>query len=368
MKNKFLKLLCSTLAVIVASSFFTACRDEKVEKKYDHLITFNYNVGSLGEALEAQYLGVMDNSYVAIQPGHSDAYKEGVLAGYYIEGWYTGKTDSEGNPVVGSDGRVELLEKWDFAANKVTADVVLYANFVQQAGLIIQGGDKEIAYSGQPGSIRKEPSKALAPKKKGYTFLGYFEDEGYKTPFVWPYTFEAGVTKTIYAYFLEGEWEVVSTAAQFVDGYRAGKNLYVTEDLDFSEITDWPLISYNGEIAGNNHTFSGIDIKIETSKTNKENFAIFGALGAQASLHDFTIENASISFNDTFVNLDYKVAMLAWKAEAGAKLTNLTVSGSITQKSLQAGSVVKYYEKIAIDGGAVINDCTFTDITLPSQD
>ena len=89
------------LTLIVASVSFIACDEQSQEKKYDHLVTFNYNIGNLGDAIDNQYLGVMDGSIVAIKPGYSDAYKEASLKDYYIEGWYTAKTDSDGNVLVG---------------------------------------------------------------------------------------------------------------------------------------------------------------------------------------------------------------------------------------------------------------------------
>lgn len=368
MKNKFYKLIVTILTLIVAGSFFVACTEKEGEKKYDHLVTFDYNVGNLGEGFDNQYLGVMDGSVVAIKPGYSDAYKEASLKDYYIEGWYTAKTDSEGKVIVGEDGRVVLEEKWDFENNTVSGNITLYANFVQQAALIITGGDKDVTYTGLPGATKTKPSAVLAPKKAGYTFLGYYADAQYTQEFSWPYTFEAGVTTYVYARFMEGEWAMVSTAEEFTLALSAKKNIYVTDNIDFTG-KKWPKgMTYGGEIAGNGYTLSNINLELEASKSFKDNFGLFGMLTATANLHDFKIDNAKISFTDGgFVSVEYKVAMLAWKVEAGARLTNISVSGEIVQGKIEDASAVEYFQTIAVDQGAIITDCTFENITLPSK-
>ena len=368
MKKKFYKLIVTMLTLIVACSCFVACNDEKSEKKYDHLVTFNYNVGDLGDGFQSQYLGVKDGSLVALKPGDLETYKEASLKGYYIEGWYTAKTDSDGKVIVGDDGRVVLDEKWDFAKDTVSENMTLYANFVQQASLIIVGGDKEVPFNGLPGSTRKEPSSALAPKKTGYTFLGYYTDEDYTQEFVWPYTFEAGVTTIVYARFMEGDWSIVSTADDFILALSAKKNIYVTANLDFTG-KKWPTgLNYGGEIAGNGYTFTGINFAIEASKSFNSNFGLFGTLNSTANLHDFTIENAQVSFTDGgFVSVEYKVALFAWKMEAGAKVTNVTVSGAITKGSMNGASAVDFYKGCTNDGGAILTNCNFENITLPEE-
>ena len=86
-------------------------------------------------------------------------------------------------------------------------------------------------------------------------------------------------------------------------------------------------------------------------------------------MHDFKIDNAKISFTDGgFVSVEYKVAMLAWKVEAGARLTNISVSGEIAQGKIEDASAVEYFQTIAVDQGATIENCTFDGIMIPSND
>ena len=365
MKNRFYKIIVTILTLIVASSFFVACNDGEDAKKYDHLVTFNYNVGNLGDGFESQYLGVKDGSIVAIKPGYSDAYKEAALKGYYIEGWYTAKVDDNGNVIVGIDGRVELDKKWDFESDTVSGDITLYANFVQKATLIITGGDKDVVFDGLAGKSERVPDMIDQPKKAGYTFLGYYTDETYEEEFVWPYVYQEGETKYVYARFIEGVWSIVSTPEQFTAALSAKKNIYLTADLDFTGKKWASGISYNGEIAGNGNKITGVNVKLEASRLT-EYSALFGELKATAYLHDLTIENVSVSFTDGgFKSPFYKVSMLATKIEAGARLTNVTVSGVVTQGSLEADSAVEYYKVSANDQGATMTGCNFESITTP---
>ena len=365
MKNRFYKIIVTILTLIVASSFFVACNDGEDAKKYDHLVTFNYNVGNLGDGFESQYLGVKDGSIVAIKPGYSDAYKEAALKGYYIEGWYTAKVDDNGNVIVGVDGRVELDKKWDFESDTVSGDITLYANFVQKATLIITGGDKDVVFDGLAGKSERVPDMIDQPKKAGYTFLGYYTDETYEEEFVWPYVYQEGETKYVYARFIEGVWSIVSTPEQFTAALSAKKNIYLTADLDFTGKKWASGISYNGEIAGNGHKITGVNVNLEASRLT-EYSALFGELKATAYVHDLTIENVSVSFTDGgFKSPFYKVSMLATKIEAGARLTNVTVSGVVTQGSLVQDSAVEYYKVSANDQGATMTGCNFESITTP---
>ncbi len=368
MKNRFFKILVTMLTLIVASSFFVACDDEGTEKKYDYLVTFDYNVGNLGEGFESQYLGVKNGSVVAIKPGYSDAYKEAALKGYYIEGWYTAKTDSEGKVMVGDDGRVVFDKKWDFERDTVSSDITLYANFVQKATLIITGGDKDVVYNGLAGKSEKIPDLIDQPKKAGYTFLGYYTDETYEEEFAWPYVYQEGETKYVYARFIEGVWDIVSTPEQFTAALSAKKNIYLTADLDFTGKKWASGITYNGEIAGNGHTITGVSVKIEAVRTSQQYAGLFGALGSSAYLHDLTIENVQVSFTDGgFMSPFYKVSMLSTKLEEGSRLTNVTVSGVLTQGSLVPNSAVEYYKVTSNDQGATLTDCNFEGITIPQN-
>ena len=361
-----MKILLSAAAATTLALGLTACSEEgNGVGEYDHLVTFNYNIGTLDANCPDQYLGVMTNSLVGIQPGYSDAFKFQEVIGYYNEGWYLAEVDGEGNPVKDEDGRVQLGEKWDFATDRVTENVTLYANMLAKPALVIKGGDSDVKFDGIPGDIRREPSSALMPKKAGATFYGYFEDEACTQPFSFPYTFEEG-GKTVYAKFIEGIWTIVDTAEEFKLALSGNKNIYVDADIDFSEDGWMKGASYSGEIDGNGKKFTGISCSFAATQSERTGFGMFGTLEDTAYVHDLTIENATATFSTSFALVDLKAALFAHTVEEGAKLENVTVTGSISLGTLILGADVILYGAIAIDGGAVIENCNFTGIIVDS--
>lgn len=357
-----------TISAVSCFAFGTAACADGEGNKYDYLVTFDYNVGALAEDCADQYLGVKEGGRVAIQPGYNESFKEQTVTGYYNEGWYLAQTDAEGNPVVGDDERVSLGKKWDFAADTVTENITLYANLVQKPTLTIIGGDETIVWDALPGATRRRPSSSLQPKKEKATFYGYFVDEQYTTPFVWEsneaYTYEAGVHTTVYARFLEGTWSIVKTAAEFNSALSGTNNIYVDDDLDFSQTAFVAGKEFGGEINGNNHTLTGIACTFNGTKNRNENFGLFGTLKATANLHDFTVANAEVTFGCTFANPNYTAALFAWKIEQNAKVTNVTVSGTVQKGTMEQGSAVELSAMCSVNGGAVITGCNFSGVTV----
>lgn len=365
-KKRFMKILLTAATAVTLALGFTACSgDGEGLGEYDHLVTFNYNIGELDANCPDQYLGVMTNSLVGIQPGYSDAFKFQEVIGYYNEGWYLAEVDGEGNPVVDEDGRVQLGDKWDFATDRVTENVTLYANMLAKPTLVIKGGDADAKFDGIPGDIRKEPSSALMPKKAGATFYGYFEDEACTQPFAFPYTFEDG-EKIIYAKFIDGVWLIVDTVEEFKLALAGDKNIYLEASLDFSEKGWSKGLSYSGEINGNGNKLTGISVTYAATQSEKTGFGLFGTLKETAFIHDLIIEDATAVFNTSFALVDLKAALFVYKAEEGARLQNVTVTGNLSVGTIAQGADVTLIGAIAEDDGAEIENCNFTEITVDS--
>lgn len=371
MKNKFYKILTLTVIAILSLALFAACDKGETEREYDYLVTFNYNVGNLADATAYgnQYLGVMSGKTVALKPGENDNFKEAVISGYFIEGWYTAKLNEDGTPVVGADNRVEFDKKWDFDTHTVSSDITLYANFVQQAKLVVKDavdGSVVKEYVGKPDDVRRKPSSALQPKKDGWTFVEYYVDQEMTTVFNWPYTYVAG-EKVIYGRFLEGEWALVDTPEKFTTALGGNKNIYLLNDLDFTG-KKWGSMSYNSEINGNGFKLSNITAELEYSQRNSVNLALFGALGENANLHNFTIENANVSVVWARQAINCNVALFVWKAEAGATIKNVVVSGTLRKGTLPEGSDAPedvFKSAIAIgESNATIENCDFSGIQI----
>lgn len=338
---------------------FAACKDDGGKGKYAYKVTFDYNVGNIGVEIEPQYLGVAKDSLVLMKPGDHTSFEEKVIAKYTNEGWYLPKEfDENGEPVKDANGFVILGEKWDFKNDRVNENVTLYAKMVKKAMLIVKGGDKDIEMSGKIGAQQKEIPSYQTPKKAGATFYGYFEDEACTQPMVFPYVYQEG-EKVIYAKFIEGTWNIVKTVDEFNSALATGKNIYLDADLDFTD-KNWTPVEYAGEINGNNHKISNITLLLEASQKAKTGFGLFAKLAKSAYIHDVTIENVQATFNVKQPIIGLSVALLAYEAEEGAKLEKVTLSGELNKGTFVEGADATFYQKIAVDKGAVItDDCTF---------
>jgi hypothetical protein len=265
-----------------------------------------------------------------------------------------------------------LDKKWDFASDRVTENMTLYADLQVTPTLTVKvDGGTDLTFSGTPGDKKTRPSDKYAPQKDGYTFYDYYEDEACTVKFSWPYTFTSE-DKTVYARFIEGEnWKVVTTAQEFKNAIalNSSAKIYVDADLDFSE-TSWTYgLEFNGEINGNGHKVTGISCTYSASKNTQSDFGLFGVLKSNAYIHDWTIENAQATFTASFKSLEYKVALFAWKAEAGVKIENVTVSGTLAQgkmdDDIKKYSEIEMSQFIAIgENLATVTNCDYSGVVI----
>ena len=343
-RRTILKLTVIVLGLLMLATILVACNKGSGPAYYDYMVTFDYNKGNLTGNTPTQYLGVFKNSLVSIRPGYSNDFPERVINGYYIEGWYLAKETSEdGAPVKDENGFVILGDKWDFKNDRVNEHTTLYANFKKKTGIqfvdratgeFVTGDSGRI--EGIPGNKLYQPSGSSAPSKTGYTFLGkyYTSVEGDKK-FDWPYTItEQDIN--VYVDFIKGEWRFVDNTDDFVRAIQANKNIYMRENIDFSEYIEnslWGLASYTGELNGNGYTISGVKRNLKASRLNTENFGgIFGSLGETAYIHDVKFENIEVTFevNSSYTQVDAYVGLIAGSAESVARMKNVTVSGKLS--------------------------------------
>lgn len=329
-----MKIALLALCVFLLAATFAGCKGGLGGKKYDYLVTFDYNVGNLQEdGVENCYLGVKENSLVVLQPGDSN-FPGKTVQGYYVDGWHLPQTDAEGKAVVNDDGRVALGEEWNFEENRVTASITLYADLQPYRKLIVVGGDEEKVYDNSIyGDLINKPSvDSLKPRKEGYTFVDYYVDELCTIKFEWPYRFDEQ-EKTIYASFVEGDWQVVTTAAEFRAAYVANENIYLNDNIDFTG-EEWEVsrnIRYRSELRGNDYEISNILLEREGNRASENAFALFGSIGG-ANIHDVHFTNVTLSFYAATNNGvgQYDVAPFAISANAETKIANVSVTGSLT--------------------------------------
>lgn len=365
MKKINLWLLCAALCLLLLA--FAGCGSVPDEREFDYLVTFDYNTTGIEANCTNQYLGVMDGGKVGIEPGYSTDFKKQEVPGYYLEGWYTAKTDENGSVCRNDAGRVLLDRRWNFASDTVSGDMTLYANLIRQPSLRVVDrttGEVVSTYTGLPGSTRRRPSDTGAPKKDGWTFLEYYADAACTTPFTWPYTFgEEDVT--VYADFLEGSWFLVRDAATFNLGVSSNLRLYLLSDIDFSDSeSGWVARDFRGEINGNGHTLRGITLDQDGNKEQPTGYGLFKSLRGGAYIHDVTFEDVRLTFTARF-NESFRVAPFAAAAEEGVRFARLTVSGTLTY-NFSGAPTSEVFDLVADDKMRPqdVVDCQFSGLTV----
>lgn len=387
LKHAGLKIALTVSAAVTFGLALAGCSGGGSDAHYDHIVTFDYNIGTLSDmsAIENQYLGVMNESLIAMQPGYNEDFKLRKLEGYDFEGWYLPEKDAEGNPVRGEDERVRVGEKWNFATGRVTEEITLYANFVSKSGLTVLGKaevDGEITevaiddhskkafetlFQGSVGKVIERPAETFAPTASGYIFVDYYADENLTEVFKWPCTLEENRV-TVYAKFRKIEtWVYASTAEEFVNAIASDSDIRVMADLDFTGVTWKGNYDYSGTIEGNNRVISNISCTIEGSK-EKTNYGLFGRLGETFKVSDLTFENASLTFRATTalvgVGAKYQVSGFADSIARGASLTNFRFSGTVAVTKNNLSIQVETY-KIRMNRVGEIEGIT---VTLPADE
>lgn len=368
MKKSTVKLLICVLALVVLSALLVACNtatENEDLKNIDYIVTFKYNITSEmagGAELSDQYLGVSEGGLVSIRPGYDgDKFPERSVVGYYVENWYEAELDEEGKEIM-EDGLVKLKETpWDFARGRVNADLTLYAKMLKSPVLhfieVVDGKEHEVSQiiGARPGATRGKPDATSAPRKENCTFLGkYYKDATFTEEFEWKHTEvnASGVEQTldrymftdqdvnVYVQFLDGVWSLVSNASQFASAVSGGQNVYLMNDIAFTESynsstggynNNWTPSYYNGVINGNGHTVSNIHVVKSVSRNSRTNFAIFGQIDARAEIYDINFVNCTVDvLYESNVVGSINVALFAWSIAEGAILRDVNVSGALT--------------------------------------
>jgi len=342
---------------------------------YDYKVTFDYNVGTLSDhEITSQYLAVQENSLIVKYPKEDDSdFRLKTIEGYDFDGWYFPVLDGEGKPVIGEDGRVQLKERIDFATYRVTSDVTLYANFAVKYKLTVLGKTEdgedltlknETVYRGATGTQQSEPFGTEAARADGYTLVEYYEDEALTQKFSFPYTY-GEEDKTIYAKFLQGDWNLVETPDQFNSALRDEKNIYLRSDLDYTDVK-WTARAYSGKIRGNGHTVSNIACEW-TGRRGDYDFYLFRFLGAGFEVHDLTFENVMLRFTASVNPMNetgYQVSAFAGIIQNGAVFDGFAYSCVLEIERLAgAANADVYAYEICKDPPEDLNR-QFFDVTI----
>ena len=301
-------------------SVYAKWLEEDITKR-SYTVSFNSFGGSAVSDVTVQY------GKLLTEPS------EPARTGYVFVGWYKD---------------ADLKTEWDFAFDTVTEDITLYAKWLEIETINIHYGENnaqlltlEVRRDGTEDwnvfNSFREPSWA------DHTFFGFYYDEEYTQPVTFPYTYTEE-NPDVYARFLEGEWLLVSSPAEFAK-IRYNTNVWLMNDIDMSE-AEFSQVSgvYQGEFNGNGYTVSGIAMERETTRSAYA-VGMFTTIGPNAYFHDVTFENITLSVEFTENNngsspTNY-VGLLAATWEEGARFENVSVSGSVSYDSSTTGRTVE---------------------------
>lgn len=381
MKKKVLTIIC-IVSIVCVAVLLCGCGGSSAAK-YDHLVTFDYNTAGLewGDtpAPAAQYLGTMDGKRIMapVSEYRSDGsenenyknakFQERNTGNYTVMGWYLPQTDEDGNVRKDENGSVLLGERWDFSTGVVTQDVTLYAMLKMQRilQLEVDGKITVTKHYGEGRSITRTNFMTRLPTKDGYTFCDFYYDKACTQRFTFPYVMESE-DRTIYPKFIEGTWKVISTADDLQEvlfnrdsAYKDVNWYFNAEEIDCSSLTGLGRLYANrtfaAELNGNGCVIKNLSYTIRPrSINNQEGFGLFGILRSSAYIHDLSFENVQVTA--TVGTVAHIGGVFVHTAESGARLSNVTMQGSVTR----ASGCNSALQIIAFDNGVTQTNCTFT--------
>ena len=305
--------------------------------------------------------------------------KDGLLrpsrTNYFLAGWYRERTeigkDGDGNPIYTYSGR------WDFETDKVLVDpnkeynpnepvMTLYAAWIPymtyEFYAVDDAGNIELIDTKSLVNLQLPEWSTSSGKmdynqfvtREGMTFEKAYADPNCENPFEDGETilasqyvdYETGTATTstvrVYSTWKEGNWYKIYTADQFLKNFQVDGHYIICADLDFKnkkwQTTD-RMTSCNefiGSIEGENgETYKFSNISSEQGRlTNKTQWGLFGALGADSVIKNIQFENITFTVNTAQKCDGFTYFGLLAGKNNGATLENVTISGTLTFKGV----------------------------------
>ena len=339
MKKKSLVLIL--VLALVTSCMFYGCsgvtRDSVAkEHKNDYKVTFDIGSGAMwagraGREMYCYYPKKSGGTYIT-DPRQKPFRVEATKNNHFFEGWYK---DAEFN------------EKWNFATDKVTEDITLYANWIEKFRYKFRYKDEEsgewketdyVLYVNEGGTLNSLTQKSRI-KRDGYTLFGIYQDENCTIPWKDDYTHKGymngkeqiGGTEYAYTTWIKGTFSFMSTADDAVY-LSSGASVYLLDDIDLAGKA-WTGYgtSYGGIIEGNNHTIKNITLKFPVFGHKNADCGLFGRLLEDAVLRNITFENIVIEVDDDS-SMTRVLGLLAGTIENGVKFENVKITGKLIIK------------------------------------
>ena len=311
----------------------SACSSNREHEKLDRLeqdgyvckVTIDFCGGTAGGNEKQLYYAKPDS--LMFTPGADGTNTEGpIRSGYHVKEYYVREKAADGS---------ETERTWDFGQDRVTGDLTLYCRWAKNYSVRIRYGEDfaqalNVSVSDENPSV----SRFTAPKWEGHTLIGYYYDEAYTRPVVFPYIHahdDANPAETVYAKFIEGNFRVISKPSD-LKSVSAGANYYLLNDIDMSEAgkISFPD-TYSGKFLGNGHRILNLTVEKSQSKAGTA-YGLFNRLASGAVLRDVTFENlqVKINLNNEQNQMLLQLGALAGICDEGVTVENVTMSGAFT--------------------------------------
>lgn len=359
--RKFKYLLLILLVAMLTVGTMAACSRDVQWDLSDTpiLITYCANGGVFGNVSE-QYEYVKADSF-APGPDNSGVVNP-TRAGYRFVGWAKGGVNEEGKPVLlaepkyPADGGVytnrfgaltqsqaetESTNKpykheyydydqddlWNFEKDIVKKNVVLVAVWAEYDKFIIADKDENgdwVNYedfdkdsdlyneyeensllhnvtSNNGSRIEESQAKnAYKSDRPDNTLIKFYYDEECKNEVSWPYFIEPGKLTVLYYEELDDVYDIVNSTAGFQNALLLGNNMYIVEDLDFTDVAyTVHANTYSGKIVGNNHKISNVKVTVTQTRVEVGKQSIYG--GFFGDLNETQISDLDIEVRVNFV-------------------------------------------------------------------
>lgn len=394
MKRRALIVL-GALCALTLGLAFAGCSPDRltdqdlIDRGFVHKVSFNLMEGTWGRGADnsgdeeeengIRYQRVRDGSLV-IEPGSAGSLSGSrpVREGYTFNAYWLGTQDDAGN--------VTFTRRWDFYTDRVTEDITLYVRWLENYSLTVHYGENyertaNVAVSQTSEGVANAINSVTIPN---YTVLGVYasqadaeaETNAVTFPYTPSYLNQENTTGELWANTLEGSWVIVDEAADFY--LYSTTNIWLLNDIDLGgKEVSFPS-SYSGTIAGNGHTIRNFTITQEMGYSATLAYGLFRTLTSTAAIRDVTF--ADVTFTADLTNprpTEYRAGILAGYAQAGAVLSNVTVTGTFTFTIVEEGrNGTMYYDTLFPDGEKTIvggnsdvdaSTCSVEGVTLIKQ-
>lgn len=366
-------LIClMTIALTLTLAFaLSGCSGGDADLDGKNIVTFEVNGGTLNYGTSSTKTKVnfayYPGTYI-VDPSTMPNYSIS-KSGYKFIGWYT---SVDCNP----------SEKWDFGKPFDTETLTLYAGWEKLIKytytVYYPDGESNVALGNYEVSAGEkfDDYRNVANERDDYTCIGYYKNREMTEPWDFDITHPGGdvdLDIPVYAKHIPGEWELAGSYEELKAAVTRG-NVYLTADIDCGGGTLNIPTNFDKIFEGNGYKITNLSVNKSGTLINPSS-AIFATLSASAEVRNVTFENVTYTFMDIKESTDKvqvtaKVAALAVSIEEGAKVTNVSLSGTI--KTNYAGELPRlndaFYYEGEMSGAISANITNFTaNITVDKQ-